>query len=349
MHQSNFISVVWQVREEETVPECEPPTGPETDTVVTKNPLAEHPVNNVSKREGVAKEARQSNEVIRKDKSEKKDKKEYSKYSGTSRDPRGTSSRGPRCPIDKTGQRSSEEKVKQYEQRNTEKKRPTTCDRPKSAEQREKEKPSVKEPEKRGSGFAVWAETKPDIPHTGLESEKNTSVLDPPGKVVKGVSGNSNSSQNSYGERPRSARRGRGRSGRGRTSAGSKKESRDSTRDANNSRTNSGEVVKRSEVAGPSERVSPPLEKNGGVQDQVNSLQDNPNVRGERTSKKDKVCKPPPGLENLKSDKKNGEQSSNGSRPPPGFEQQSPRPRPPPGLGNLAEAAGQTTSQSIAS
>ena len=69
------------------------------------------------------------------------------------------------------------------------------------------------------------------------------------GKDERGVTDRGNnikSSQNSYGERPRSARGGRGRSGRGKPSSGSSKESRDGVRNTNNSFTFFGEVVKRS-------------------------------------------------------------------------------------------------------
>ena len=342
MHQTYFIFVVWQVRQEETVPESEPPTGPETDTV-TKNPSSEHTVNDVPKREDAAKETSQPDDVARKDKPEKKDKKEFSKYSGPSR--------GPRHPVDKTGKRWDEEKFKQNGQRRTEKKRPTTRDRPNSVEQRERQKDSEKEPDNQRRDFAIWAEAKPDSAHTELKSEENASAVDLPEKVESNVSGSSNynskSMQNSNGDRPRSARRGRGRSRRNRPS-GSVNESRDGVKNMNKSRTASREAVKRSDVAGPPENSKPSQEKNGRLQDQRRSLEENPSDDGGRN--KDKVCKPPPGFKNLKTDKGGCEQSTNVSRPPPGFEQHSTRPRPPPGFGNLPpEGSGQKTSQSITS
>lgn len=339
-----------QVRQEEIVPESKPPTEPETDTV-TKIPIAEHIANDVPKRVDSEKEPSQSDDVMRKDKPERKDKKEFSKYSGPSR--------GPRRPVDKTRNRSGEEKFKHYEQRRTDKKRPTACDRPESAEQEDKDKESAKEPDKQGSDFALWAETKPDGTRSEMESEKKSSVTDTPGKEPgkepgkdeKGVTGRGNnikSSQNSYGERPRSARRGRGRSGRGKPSTGSANESRDGVRNVNKSRT-FGEVVKRPEVTGPLENRKLPFEKNGRPQAQNNSRQENSCGEEGRASKTDKVCKPPPGFENFQADKGGGEQSTNGHRLPPWFKQHSTRPRPPPGLGNLAEGPGQNTSQSIAS
>ncbi|KAL9981644.1 hypothetical protein ACROYT_G010376 [Oculina patagonica] len=217
---NRYLIDITSVRQEETVPESEPPTGPETDTV-TKNPTTEHTVN-VPKAVDAVKAISQPDDISRKDKQVKSDKKEFSKYSGPSR--------SPGRPIDKTGNRWGEEKFKQNGPRRTEKKRPTTTDRPKSTEQTEKEKQSAKEPDKQESDFAIRAEAKPDSAPTGLKSEKNTSVVDPQGKVERGVpssSNNSSSSHNFNTERPRTGRRGRGRSGRGRPPPGSANESRD--------------------------------------------------------------------------------------------------------------------------
>lgn len=337
---SFLFPFVRQVRQEETVPESEPLAGPETDTV-TKNPPVEHAESSVPTREGVAAETIQPDSVIRKDKSEKKDKKEFSNYSGTSR--------VRQRPVDKTGNRSSEDKFKRHELKRTEKKHPATCYRPKSAEQRLKEKETVKQSGKQGGDFALWSEDKPKSSQTGRESQKNAPPLDNSEKVVTGVcegGRNSSSPQNSYGQKPRSARRGRGRSGRGRSSAGSTHGSREGGRDANKSRTSSGEVGKSSEEAGSSESVKAIPEKNGRFQNQA---KENPSDKREETNNKDKVCKPPPGFENLKTDKGETRQSTNNSRPPPGFEQLSTGPRPPPGLGLPVEGAGPTTSQSITS
>ncbi|XP_020613572.1 serine/arginine repetitive matrix protein 1-like isoform X3 [Orbicella faveolata] len=404
---NKFLIDITSVRQEETSPESEPPTGPETDTV-TKNPIVENMANTVPKRVDAEKEASQAENVMRKDKPDRIEKKEFSKYSRTSR--------GPRRPVDKTRHRSSGEKFKHYEQRRTDKKRPTTCDRPESVEKEDKEKESAKEPDKQGSDCALWAETKPDGNRTELESEKKYPVVDTTGKDLSkdpgkgsgkdpgkgpgkdqgkgsgkdpekdpgkdpgkgpgkdpekgpgkdaekdtgkgprkdegGVTGRSNnikSSQNSYGERPRSARRGRGRSGKGKPSAGSANESRDGVRNVNNSFTLSGEVVKRPEMTGPLESSKPSCEENGRPQAQNSSHEINPSGEEGRVSKKGKVGKPPPGFENFQADKVGREQSTNGHRPPPGFKQHSTKPRPPPGLGNLAEGPGQNTSQSIAS
>ena len=384
--------------------------------------------NNVPKGVDSEQKASQADDVMRKDKPERKGKKEFSKYSGNSR--------GPRRPIDKTRHRSGEERLKHYEQRRTDKKRPTSCDRPESVEKEDKEKESAREPDKQGIDFALWAEAKPDGNRTELESERKTSVVDKPGEDLRrdpgktrgrnpgkdsrkdpgkdagkdpaknsgvdpgkapgknpgkdagkdpannpeedpgkdprkdqgedpgkesgkvagkneiGVTGRGNnikSSQNPYGERSRSARRGRGRSGRGKPSAGSGNESRDGVRNMDKSSVSSGEVVKRSEVTGPLEINKPPFEKNGRLQAQNNSRQEISAKEEGRSIKKDKVFKPPPGFENFQADKVGRGQTANNHRPPPGFKQHSTRPRPPPGLGNLAEGPGHNTSQSVTS
>ena len=376
--------------------------------------------NSVPKRVEAEKEASQADDVMPKDKPERIEKKEFSKYSGTSR--------GPRRPVDKTRHRSGGEKFKHYEQRRTDKKRPTTCDRPESVEKKDKVKESAKELDKQWSDFALWAQTKPDGNRTELESEKKTSVAVTPGKDLRRVPGkalgkasgkdpgknpgkgagkdpekdpgedpgkgsgkdaekdpredpgrdlrkdpgedpgkdlgkdsgkderdvtgrsnNIKSSRNSYEERSRSARRGRGRSGRGKPSAGSANELRDGVRNMNKNSTSSGEVVKQSEVTGPLENSKPPSEKNGRLQAQNNSRQQNPSREDGCSIKKDKVFKPPPGFENFHADKVGRGQSTNDHRPPPGFKHHSTRPRPPPGLGNLAEGPSQNTSQSISS
>lgn len=368
--------------------------------------------NNVPKQLDAEQQASQVDDVMRKHKSERKEKKEFSKYLGTSR--------WPRRPIDKTRHRSGGERIKHYDQSRTDKERPTTCGRPESVEKEDKEKESAKKPDKQGSDFALWPETKPDGNRTGPELEGKTSVADTPGKDLRrdpgkdpgkvaekdpaknprvdpgkdprkdpgkapgktpgknpgedpgkdprkdlgetpgkdagkkeiGVTGRGNnikSSQNTFGERSRSARRGRGRSGRGKTSAGSANESRDGVRNMNKSGTSSGEVVKRSEVTGPLENSKPPLEKNVRLQAQNNSRQEIPSGEDGRSIKKDKVFKPPPGFENFQADKGGRGQTTNNHRPPPGFKQYSSRPRPPPGLGNLAEGPGQNTSQSVTS
>ena len=384
--------------------------------------------NNVPKRVDAEQEDSQAADAMRKNKPERKEKKEFSKYSGTSR--------GPRRPIDKTRHRSGGERLKHYEQRRPDKKRPASCDRPESVEKEDKEKESAREPDKQGIDFALWAEAKPDGNRTELESERKTSVVDKPGEDLRrdpgttrgrnpgkdsrkdpgkdagkdtaknpgvdpgkapgknpgkdagkdpannpeedpgkdprkdqgedpgkesgkvagkneiGVTGRGNnlkSSQNPYGERSRSARRGRGRSGRGKPSTGSANESRDGVRNMDKSSVSSGEVVKRSEVTGPLEINKPPCEKNGRLQAQNNSRQEI-SAKGEgRSIKKDKVFKPPPGFENFQADKVGRGQTANNHRPPPGFKQHSKRPRPPPGLGNLAEGPGHNTSQSVTS
>lgn len=373
---------------------------------------------------------------MRKDKPERKEKKDFAKYSGISR--------GPRRPINKTRHRSGREKFQNNEQRTTEKKRPTTCDRPKSVEQEEKEKESAKESDKQGSDFALWAETNSDDNRTDVESGKKSRVGETPeknlgkdpckgpgkdpgkgpekdpekgpgkdpgpgsgknqekdqgngpikdpgkgpgkdqekgpgngpgrypgkgsgnepvkdpgkgprrdlGKYERGVTGrgyNNKSSENSFGERPRSARRGRGRSGRGKPFAGSASESGGGIRNMNKRRTSSGEAVKLSEVTGALEKSKPPFEKDGRLKAQNNSHQENPSREDGRSIKKNKFVKPPPGFENFQADKVGREQSTTDYRPPPGFKQHSAQPRPPPGLGNLAERPGQNTSPSITS
>ena len=97
------------------------------------------------------------------------------------------------------------------------------------------------------------------------------------GKDERGVTGRGNdfkSPQNSYGDRPRSARRGRGRSGRGKPSSGSADESRDGVRNTNNSFTLSGEVVKWPEVTGPLENSKPSFEENGRSRAKKNSREE---------------------------------------------------------------------------
>ena len=172
------------------------------------------------------------------------------------------------------------------------------------------------------------------------------------GKNEIGVTGRDNynkSSKNTYGERSRSARRGRGRSGRGKPYAGSANESRDGVRNMKKSSTSSADFVKRSEVTGPLENSKPSSEKNGRLQAQNNSGQEIPSREDGRSIKGDKVFKPPPGFENFQADKVGRGQTTNNHRPPPGFKSHSTRPRPPPGLGNLSEGPGQNPSQSVTS
>ena len=134
------------------------------------------------------------------------------------------------------------------------------------------------------------------------------------GKNEIGFTGRDNnikSSQNTYGERSRSARRGRGRSRRGKPSAGSANEFRNGLKTINKSSTSSGEVVKRSEVTGPLENSKPSSEKNGRLQAQNNSRQEILSREDGHSIKKDKVLKPPPGFENFQADKVGRGQTTN--------------------------------------
>ena len=320
------------------------------------NPVTEPSTNNAPKRPDIVKENNEPNEPIRNGKSESREQKEFSKISRTSR--------GPRRTFDASRNRSEEEGVKQHKQRRTEKKRPVVDDRPRSTEQKGRdERPKSKEQKDGDKGVKKSKEEGNDCPpcpdvkqeQTELEPDETSSALDILEKATKDISGrsnNSSSTQTSNSERPKSIKRGRGRSGRGRTSGGSKSGFQDGGKDLNKNMTYLGEAegVKQAGKNRPLESVKPSVDKNACTRVQVTDLKENPSDKRTNTINKGKARKPPPGFENVMIDKGGCEQSSNDSRPsPPGFEKCSPRPRPPPGLDMPVEGAGQSTSQSITS
>ena len=248
------MSVCWQVRQEESLPDGDPSTGPATDTVKTKL-VAEPPTNNVPKRPDMTKETKEPNNPTRNDKLEKKDKREFPKNL--------QNSRAPRRPA---GNKPGEERFKHNEQRKSEKKQITGNDRPRSTELTDREKAVVegdkpekkrvmgndrpgstkekdrvkaaKESEEQGTSFLLCADAKQDDPHTESESDNNSLVelSEKVGRDVPGRSNNSSPLQNSNEERPRSGRKGRGRSGRNRTSGERKSEFQDGEKDSKKDR-----------------------------------------------------------------------------------------------------------------
>ena len=179
-----------------------------------------------------------------------------------------------------------------------------------------------------------------------------TSVADVSEKVasaanVSSKKDNNSSWQNSNGERARSAKKRRGRSGKGRTLGAEKSEVRSGRRDLNEKTTCSADDGEQ-QTAKPqrSRNVTSYLKTNacGKADATVNSKQGT-------TVREDIACKPPPGFETKMMDNRGSEQFRNDPRrPPPGFETHLVRPRPPPGLGSPVEGrTAQSTSQSVTS
>ena len=132
------------------LPESEPPSGADTNTVET-NPVTEPSTNNASKRPEVAKGKSEPNELIRNDKPESREQREFPKNS--------RASRGPRRPFDRFVNGSGEDKIKQHEQRRTEKKHPVVDDRPRSTEQKDGGKVAARKSKEEGNDCAPCVDT----------------------------------------------------------------------------------------------------------------------------------------------------------------------------------------------
>ena len=187
---------------------------------------------------------------------------------------------------------------------------------------------------------------------SGVEPDTKTSVADVSEKVasaenVSSKKDNNSSWQNSNGERARSAKKRRGRSGKGRTLVAEKSEVRSGSRDLKEKTTCSGDDGEQQTAKPqPSRKVTSYLKTNacGKADATVNSKQGT-------SVREDIACKPPPGFETKMVDNRGSEQLRNDPRrPPPGFETHLVRPRPPPGLGSPVEGrTAQSTSQSVIS
>ena len=283
-----IIFFAQQVRqEEEAVHGNEPSAGPETADIIN-NSSAELTQNNPPKQGGIAGETSQLGNVVYKDRSD--GKKEFLKHSETTRTRQHSEH--------KTRNRSSEDKSDHCGKR-IDRKRQFTNNRSKTSEMRLKKKEPVKPSENLGGGFALWNEDKSESSQTRLETEVNT-PSDNLEKAVTNVSNgsrNSGSSQNFHGEKPRSARRGRGKSSGGRFSTASTPGTTEGGGTANTHETSSGEVVgKLSEGAAPSESGKAKPEKKSVDQ----QLEENRSDKRKQTNGKHKVRKSPPGFENFK-------------------------------------------------
>lgn len=187
---------------------------------------------------------------------------------------------------------------------------------------------------------------------SGVEPDTKTSVADVSEKVasaenVSRKKDNNSSWQNSNGERARSAKKRRGRSGKGRSLGEDKSEVRSGSRDLNEKTTCSGDDGEQQTAKPqPSRNVTSYLKTNAcsKADATVNSKQGT-------SVRKDIACKPPPGFETKMVDNRGSEQFRNDPRrPPPGFETHLVRPRAPPGLGSPVEGrTAQSTSQSVTS
>ena len=281
-----IIFFAQQVRQEEAVHENEPSAGPETADIIN-NSSAELTQNNPPKQGGLAGETSQLGNVVYKDRS---DGKKELKHSETTRTRQHSEH--------KTRNRSSEDKSDHCGKR-IDRKRQFTNNRSKTSEQRLKKKEPVKPSENLGGGFALWNEDKSESSQTRLETEVNTPSDNLENAVtnVSNGSRNSGSSQNFHGEKPRSARRGRGKSSGGRFSTASTHGTTEGGGAANTHETSSGEVVgKLSEGAAPSESGKAKPEKKSVDQ----QLEENRGDKRKQTNGKHKVRKSPPGFENFK-------------------------------------------------
>ena len=178
-----------------------------------------------------------------------------------------------------------------------------------------------------------------------------TSVADVSEKVasaanVSSKKDNNSSWQNSNGERARSAKKRRRRSGKGRTLGEEKSEVRSGSRDLNETTCSADDGEQQTAKPQPSRNVTSYLKTNAcsKADATVNSKQGT-------TVREDIACKPPPGFQTKMMDNRGFEQFRNDRRrPPPGFETHLVRPRPPPGLGSPVEGrTAQSTSQSVTS
>ena len=282
-----IIFFAQQVRQEEAVHENEPSAGPETADIIN-NSSAELTQNNPHKQGGIAGETSQLSNVVYKDRSD--GKKEFLKHSETTRTRQHSEH--------KTRNRSGEDKSDHCRKR-IDRKRQFTNNRSKTSEQRLKKKEPVKPSENLGGGFALWNEDKSESSQTRFETEVNTPSDNLENAVtnVSNGSRNSGSSQNFHGEKPRSARRGRGKSSGGRFSTASTHGTTEGGGAANTHETSSGEVVgKLSEGAAPSESGKAKPEKKNVDQ----QLEENRGDKRKQTNGKHKVRKSPPGFENFK-------------------------------------------------
>ena len=187
---------------------------------------------------------------------------------------------------------------------------------------------------------------------SGVGPDTKTSVADVSEKVASAENisrkkDNNSSWQNSNGERVRSAKKRRGRSGKGRTLGEDKSEVRSGSRDLNEKTTCSGDDGEQQTAKPqPSRNVTSYLKTNTCSKADATA-----NSKQGTSIRKDIACKPPPGFETKMVDKRGSEQFRNEPRrPPPGFETHPIRPRPPPGLGSPVEGrTAQSTSQSVTS
>ena len=223
-------------------PGCEPTTGPGANTLKT-NPVEETPGSNVRKRSDVAKEIKKRNSPTGSDKPESGDNKELRK---TSR-----SSRGPRRPFEKTGDKTEEGT---FEQRRTGKNGLSGDDGPKSSEKKVKKFDlNESDEQKNVDPKQVKDQADADAPVVGVTE-----------KVVRqdcGGNNDGNSKPNSNGERPRSAKKRRGKSGRGRRSDERKSDFQDGGKDSNKNATSASQF-RSPDGAKPSRRKSSTSESN---------------------------------------------------------------------------------------
>ena len=271
--------------------------------------------------------AKEPNNPVRNDKPVRKDKKDFTKNSRTSR--------GPRRPLDKTGNKPEEERFKRNEQSRMEKKLLTGDERPRSTEKKIRDKTNVKESDEQENEFSPCSDTKQANDQKELALDKHTSVVGVSVKAARDVSSGSNGSSpkpNSNNERPRSSKRGRGKSGRGRTTGEKKREFQDGGKESNKnvtssevadkkpSKVRSVEGVKSSlqtKSVGDSSKNTSRFEELVEQTSEVKSFQQKSGARGQtsvkgsRTINKNKPCLPPQGFANVVVDKGECQESRN--------------------------------------
>ena len=356
--------------------ESEPDLETVTDTVKTDS-VVDPCTNKAPKRQNRTKEYNAEGKHVHRQKPERREKNDFSKDTRPSKGHR-------RPAFDRAGNKSEEEKFKQ-EKQTTEKRRAAVDSRPRRTEKKDEGKGATKSSEEQGrtdagekkvcakSGVELERKTvkkdedivaiksfeeqskdageKQVKVKSGVEPDTKTSVADVSEKVasaedISRKKDNNGSWQNSNGERVRSAKKRRGRSGRGRTLGEEKSEVQSGGRELNEKTTCSAHGEQQTAKPQPSRNVKSYLKTNAcsKADATVNSKQGT-------SVRKDMACKPPPGFETKIVDKRGPEQFRNDPRrPPPGFETHPRRPRPPPGLGGPVEGrSAQSTSQSVTS
>ena len=358
------------------MPESEPDLGTFTDTVKTDS-VVDPCTNKAPKRKNGTKEYNAEGKHVRRQKPERREKRDFSKDTRPSRGHR-------RPAFDRAGNKSEGEKFRQDKQ-TIEKRHAAVDSGPRRAEKKDEEKVAIKsfeehdkdagenqvkaksevEPKRRTEkkdedivAVKSFEEQSKDAGEkqvkvkSGVEPDTKTSVADVSEKVASAENishkkDNNSSWQNSNGERVRSAKKRRGRSGKGRKLGEDKSEVRSGSGDLNEKTTCSGDDGEQQTAKPqPSRNVTSYLKTNacGKADATVNSKQGT-------SVREDIACKPPPGFETKMVDKRGSEQFRNDPRrPPPGFETHLLRPRPPPGLGSPVEGrTAQSTSQSVTS